>query len=122
MPLPTQQASIECWKDEEHVLANREGYRKKFKEVYEILSPVLELDIPEATFYLWLKLPMDDDEKFAQELFRTQNVIVLPGSYLSRITGGNRSPGSGYVRLALVASLEDCIKAAKRIRSFIQAM
>ncbi|MBF0265456.1 MAG: succinyldiaminopimelate transaminase [Gammaproteobacteria bacterium] len=121
MPLPTQQASIECWKDEDHVLANRDGYRKKFKEVYEILSPVLELEMPEATFYLWLKIPIEDDEKFAQELFRLHNVIVLPGSYLSRVTG-NRCPGSGYVRVALVASLEDCIKAAKRIRAFIQSM
>ena len=121
MPLPTQYASIECWKDEQHVKENREGYRKKFKEVLEILSPILEVQQPDAAFYLWLKLPIEDDEKFAQDLYRFQNVTVLPGSYLSRVAG-NRNPGNGYVRVALVASLEDCIEAAKRIRAFIQSM
>jgi len=121
MPLPTQYASIECWKDEEHVKENRESYRRKFKEVLEILSPVLEIEAPEATFYLWVKLPTQDDEKFAQDLYRLQNVTVLPGSYLSRVTG-SKNPGTGYVRIALVASLDDCIEAAKRIRAFIQSI
>ncbi len=121
MPLPTQYASIECWKDEQHVIDNRNFYRKKFKDVLEILSPVLEVKQPEATFYLWLKTPIDDDEKFTQDLYRLQNVTVLPGSYLSRVTG-DKNPGQGYVRVALVASLSDCIEAAKRIRAFVQSM
>ncbi len=121
MPLPSQYASIECWNDEQHVIDNRADYRKKFEEVYEILAPVLEVDIPEASFYLWLKLPMEDDEKFTQDLYRTQNVTVLPGSYLSRKTG-TKNPGQGYVRIALVASREDCVEAARRIRAFVQAM
>ncbi|MFK5984353.1 MAG: succinyldiaminopimelate transaminase [Pseudomonadota bacterium] len=121
MPLPTQYASIECWKDEQHVIENRNDYRKKFKEVLEILSPVLEVKQPEATFYLWLKTPYKDDEKFSQDLYRLQNITVLPGSYLSRVTG-SKNPGQGYVRIALVACLEDCIEAAIRIRAFVQSM
>lgn len=121
MPLPNQYASIACWNDEQHVIDNRRDYKNKFDAVYEILSPVLEVAIPDASFYLWLKLPVDDDEKFTHELYRTQNVAVLPGSYLSRKTG-NKNPGQGFVRIALVASLDDCIEAARRIRAFVQSM
>ena len=49
----------------------------------EILEPVIDLSRPDASFYLWLKTPIDDAE-FARGLFAQQNVTVLPGSYLSR--------------------------------------
>jgi N-succinyldiaminopimelate aminotransferase len=42
---------------------------------------------------------------------------VLPGSYLARDTAtGN--PGRGRVRISLVASLEDCVEAAHRMRRY----
>lgn len=119
MPLPTQHASIACWNDEQHVETNRESYRQKFKAFIEILSPVLEIKAPPASFYIWLRVPHGDDEKFTTELFQEQNISVLPGSYLSRTTG-HANPGLGYVRIALVASLDDCIEAAQRIRIFLK--
>jgi len=64
--------------------------------------------------------PMDDTE-FTQRLFAEQNVTVLPGSYLSREANGI-NPGSGHVRMALVAPLEECITAAKRVREFIEGL
>jgi len=121
MPLTAQQASAACWEDEAHVEESRSLYQKKFKAVVEILKPVLDLSQPEAGFYLWLKLPTEDDEEFTRELYRQKNVTVLPGSYLSRSVGST-NPGKGYVRLALVVSLEECIEAAQRIRAFIHSM
>ncbi len=118
MPLPTQFASIQCWQDEEHVLQNRIAYREKFQHFIDILSPVLEISAPPASFYVWLKAPFGDDEKFALDLYQQQNISVLPGSYLSRTTG-QANPGQGYVRIALVAPLDECIEAAKRIRTFM---
>jgi N-succinyldiaminopimelate aminotransferase len=118
MPLPTQQASILCWKDEEHVQENRRVYREKFQNFIDILGPVLEIATPPASFYVWLKAPFEDDEKFAVDLYQQQNISVLPGSYLSRTTG-QANPGHGYVRIALVAPLDECIEAARRIRTFM---
>jgi len=119
MPLTTQYASIACWDDEQHVEQNRAVYREKYKAFVDILSPVIDIHAPPASFYIWLKLPCDDDEKFASRLFEDQHITVLPGSYLSRKTG-QTNPGRGYARIALVAPLEECIEAAQRIRTYLK--
>jgi N-succinyldiaminopimelate aminotransferase len=119
MSIPTQHASIACWNDEQHVIENRQAYREKYKNFIEILSPVLDIYAPPASFYIWLKVPCGDDEKFTSKLYEDQHITVLPGSFLSRTTG-HANPGLGYVRIALVASLEDCIEAAKRIRTYLK--
>ena len=118
MPPATQDASRCAWGDERHVSENRRLYREKFNAVTDILAPVLDFETPPAGFYLWPRTPMDD-EKFSRLLLQEQNVTVLPGKYLSRDTRtGN--PGSGHVRLALVAPLDECIEAARRIRAFVE--
>lgn len=108
-----QQASIAAWNDEEHVLENRALYRAKFAAVKPILAEVFEVNIPSAGFYIWLKVN-GDDQLFAKQLLELQNVTVLPGSFLGRDTAAG-NPGFGYLRIALVAPIEDCIEAAHRI-------
>jgi N-succinyldiaminopimelate aminotransferase len=120
MPIQHQIASISAWNDEAHVIKNRTLYRKKFKHVLEILSPVLDINQTDASFYLWPKTRISD-ELFAQKLFEEQHVTVLPGSYLSRTVDGI-NPGKNHVRLALVAPLEDCVEAAKRIKKFVEGL
>lgn len=120
MPPVHQLASIEAWNDEEHVKQNRKLYVKKFEAVIDILKPVISVSLPDAGFYLWLNTPIDD-ETFARDLFAQQNVTVLPGSYLSRESGGI-NPGRKHVRLALVAPLDECITAANRIKQYIQTL
>ncbi len=120
MPPPTQAASMAAWKDETHVQKNREEYRTKFNAVIEILSPVLPVDHPKGGFYLWVKTPIDDRE-FAQKLYAQQNVVVLPGRFLSRSHQGT-DPGAERVRIALVAPLDECIEGARRIRRFIESL
>ena len=120
MPPATQEASMRAWQDEKHVATNRRMYREKFSAVTEILAPVLEVQTPPASFYLWPRTPIDDQE-FCRRLYQQQNVVVLPGSYLSRHTeAGN--PGENHVRMALVAGLDECVEAAGRIRTFIETL
>ncbi len=118
LPLFVQSASVALWNDEQHVRENRALYRDKFEQVLKILTPVMNVDIPHAGFYLWPQTPFDD-EQFARNLFDQQNVTVLPGSYLSREAEGI-NPGENRVRIALVASLEECLDAAHRIKEFIE--
>mgnify|MGYP001826550772 CR=1 FL=1 len=117
MPPATQAASIRAWQDEAHVAENRTLYTEKFDAVLDILAPQLDLRLPDAVFYLWARTPLDDTD-FARELLAHQNVIVLPGSFLSRPVD-DHNPGRGYVRMALVAPFEDCLEAAERIKSYI---
>ena len=50
--------------------------------------------------------------------WNAQNVSVLPGSYLSREVEGV-NPGQGHVRMALVAPLEECVEAARRMSELL---
>ena len=118
MPIHNQLASIAAWNDEDHVRENRAAYRAKFEAVVPILREVMNVDFPDAGFYLWPETPMDD-ETFARELSARQNVHVLPGRYLSRTVNGH-NPGENRVRMALVAPLEECVEAAKRIVEFVK--
>ncbi|NOS97610.1 MAG: succinyldiaminopimelate transaminase [Methylotenera sp.] len=109
-----QAASIAAWNDEAHVIENRRLYAEKFKIVTPMLNDALQVEMPDAAFYLWARSNIPDTE-FALKLYRDFNVTVLPGSYLAREAHGV-NPGEGFVRLALVASLDECIDAAKRIQ------
>jgi len=113
-----QAASIAAWNDEAHVIENRRLYDEKFKAVTPMLQGVLDVQMPDAAFYLWARTAMPDTE-FAVKLYRDFHVTVLPGSYLAREAHGI-NPGENFIRLALVASLEECVEAANRIQSLNQ--
>ena len=115
MPVPSQYASVAAWQDEQHVQHNRDQYRAKFAAVLDILGDCLDVAQPQASFYLWPRV--GDGEEFARELFRQQHITVLPGGYLAREVNGS-NPGCEYVRMALVATLDECVEAAHRIKQF----
>lgn len=118
MPVTSQLASIAAWNDEAHVLANRDAYRAKFDAVLNILGDHLEAKKPDASFYLWPRTEISDLD-FAQRLFAEQNMTVLPGRYIARESEGV-NPGENHVRMALVATLDECIEGAERIKTFLQ--
>lgn len=120
MAPPVQQASIVAWSDEQHVQQNRARYDEKYEAVLNILSPVVPVVKPNAGFYLWPQLPVDD-ETFTREMHAQQNVAVVPGSYLAKEINGI-NPGYRRTRLALVAGLEPCVEAATRIRSYLESL
>jgi N-succinyldiaminopimelate aminotransferase len=120
-----QQASIAAWNDEAHVVTNRDKYRAKFAQVTPLLAEVMPVALPDAGFYLWADVSKlakgGDDVAFALDLLAQYNVAVLPGSLLAREAHGV-NPGAGRIRLALVAEVDECLEAARRIVSFIQSL
>lgn len=121
MPIQHQLASIAAWNDEDHVLENRSQYRRKFDAALQVLSPVLDVKLPDASFYLWTPTPIDDD-RFTRELYAQQNLTVLPGRYLSRPMADGRLPGAGFVRMALVATVSEVVEAAERVRRYVETL
>ena len=116
MSPPVQAASVAAWGDEAHVVENRRLYVEKFAAGYGILQGSLPAEMPEAGFYFWLATPIDDTE-FAHRLYAEEAVSVLPGSYLARAARGV-NPGTGRVRLALVANTAECREGLSRIARF----
>jgi N-succinyldiaminopimelate aminotransferase len=111
-----QAASIAAWNDEVHVIENRTLYAQKFNTVTPMLTNALEVEMPDAAFYLWARVKDKNisDTDFAIKLYRDLNITVLPGSFLAREAHGI-NPGQNFIRMALVASFDECVEAAKRI-------
>ena len=121
MPIPHQLASIAAWQDERHVAHNRALYQQKFALWMQELGELLDLRMPEAGFYFWVKVPEQfngDDELFVKALYERVNIYALAGRYLSREVNGKNS-GQGYVRIALVASVEQSLDAINRIKTLL---
>jgi len=118
MSEPIQMASIAAWGDEQHVIENRQQYRQKFDAVLNILEPIIDVKKPEAGFYLWPNIATDD-EIFTQEIYAQQHLKVVPGSYLAREAAGS-NPGAQRIRMALVATVDECIEAANRLAAFVK--
>lgn len=115
-----QAASAAAWSDEAHVIENRRLYAQKFSDAIAVLSGTTEVQMPDASFYLWIKTPISDTE-FTKRLYQDYNVTVLPGSFLARDAHG-ANPGKDFVRIALVTSLEECIEAMERIKRLLQTL
>ena len=107
-PIPLQKTAATAWSEESHV----EGFRQIYKKNFEIAKEILNIDIPEATFYIWLEV--NDELKFTQELYKQKNIKVLPGSYL-----GRNGIGKNYVRIALVENNDKTKEVLIRLRDFI---
>jgi N-succinyldiaminopimelate aminotransferase len=123
MSPPVQVASTVAWQDEGHVRDNRRHYKEKFEQVTPIVADCLDTQVPDAGFYLWASVSRYaiSDTEFARRLHDRYNVTVLPGSYLAREARGI-NPGDGFVRIALVASLDECLEAAQRIADFCRIL
>jgi N-succinyldiaminopimelate aminotransferase len=119
MSPPVQAASVAAWSDETHVQENRAKYREKFSLVTPLLKEVMDVELPDAGFYLWADIGRTklSDEEFARQLYAAYNVTVLPGSYLARTAHGI-NPGQNRIRMALVAEVDEGLEAAQRIVQF----
>jgi N-succinyldiaminopimelate aminotransferase len=118
-----QRASVVAWQDETHVRDNRAKYLQKFQTVTPMLAEVLDVRLPDAAFYLWANVARTglSDTEFAARLYADYNVTVLPGSFLARTAHGT-NPGEGFVRIALVAEVEECVEGAHRIVEFCRTL
>ena len=115
LPLPLQAAAAAVWNDEAHVEESRALYQEKFAAADLILGNVPGYQSPEAGFFLWL--PVEDDEQAAVKLWRETGVKVLPGGYLAQDVPGKENPGKKYIRVALVAPLDETVRALELIRT-----
>ena len=119
MSPPVQAASIAAWNDEAHVQENRTLYKEKFNLITPLLKRVMDVELPDAGFYLWADVRRTglSDTEFARGLYAEYNVTVLPGSYLARDAHGS-NPGRNRIRMALVAEVDEGLEAANRIVQF----
>ena len=100
-------AAIAAWGDDAHVEQRRQVFQQK-KDLFTDFFTEVGMDLvgSDATIYLWIVVPEGEtDESYAARLLQN-GIVVCPGRMFG-VAGG----GAGYVRLALVPSLEECAEA-----------
>jgi LL-diaminopimelate aminotransferase len=117
-PTFLQDAAVAALGEEEHV----EGFRREYREKRDILcAALLKAGLPDctppSTLYVWQSVPKGmSSVEFATFLLDEKLAIVTtPGSWIAEPTASGENPGEGYVRFALVPSLEDTRRAAERL-------
>jgi len=112
-----QDAAIEALKNSSYMDELRKNYRIKRDIMVKALAEAgLPRCEPKATIYIWQKGPegMSSVEVARKLLDKDVAVVTTPGAWISSENNGT-NPGEGYVRLALVPTIEDCRKAAEKI-------
>jgi len=116
-----QDAAVAALKDEKHVKKNNDINKIKRDMLVNVFKEVgLEDCTPKATIYLWQRVPPGFSSlDFAKELLDPNIALVtIPGTWLSKNVNG-ANPGEGYIRIALVPTIEECEEATERIRKFL---
>ncbi len=100
---------------EKHLIKTVETYRRRRDIVVDKLNSCgWNIKKPQATFYIFTRLPSDikDDMEFVYNLIMNTGVVVLPGSSF----GTN---GKGYIRISLVRDELTISEAIERIINFL---
>jgi aspartate/methionine/tyrosine aminotransferase len=120
MPGPIQHASAAVWRDEAHVIANRQAYREKFDVCDHRLSGLYGYRRPAGGFFLWLDMiNFGSSGEAAVTLWKYCGVKVLPGALLAQTGRDGTNPGANYVRLALVHDVSTVGRALERLVSVL---
>ena len=105
-----QRAAIAAWNDDAHAADQRALYAAKRTLVAGAFKRYgWTVEASDATFYLWVRAPGGDDWAWVESLMK-KGVVATPGSFMG-------AGGEGYVRWALVPTLEQCHEALKRIEA-----
>lgn len=104
------------------LLTNKEGqdyidnqnvkFKNKIQKFVDGLNSLgYKIDMPKATFYLWLEIPArySDSKEFARDLLETSGVVVVPGTAFA-------PDGLRHVRISVVAADNDLKEVISRMK------
>ena len=105
-PEPIQHAAVAAWSDDDHAEQRRGVFNAKREVMLRFFDEQgIRVGGSDATFYIWFAAPGGDDAAYAEALLR-HRIIASPG----RAFG---PAGAGWLRLALVPSVDGCREAAR---------
>jgi len=105
-------AAVRAWSDDAHAAERREIFRRKRERFLSFFAGQgLSCHGSEATLYLWVRVPAGETSASYALALLEEGIVVAPGTSFGA--------GEGYVRVALVPTLEEseeAIEAWKRVR------
>jgi aspartate/methionine/tyrosine aminotransferase len=108
VPGPAQAAGVVALADDEHVVAQRDRYRRRLELLAGVLGRWSGVDVPlpAGGFYLWFEV--DGDWAFTERLAREGGALVSPGELYGKAY-------HRYVRAAVVQPLDRLTLVAERL-------
>jgi LL-diaminopimelate aminotransferase len=119
-PTFIQDAAAAALGDEAHVREMLDEYRLKRDVLVDALAAAgLPRRVPEGTLYLWQRVPagMSSLDFSARLMEPDVAVVCTPGDLIAEETADGSNPGEGWVRFALVPTVDDVRRAAARIQA-----
>ncbi|MCX8069728.1 MAG: LL-diaminopimelate aminotransferase [Thermodesulfovibrionales bacterium] len=110
-----QEASIVALKTPDDELAKiRATYQDRRDKLCKGLNDLgLKFNMPEATFYVWVKVPKGyDSTSFVGHILEKCGILCTPGV-------GFGAPGEGYIRFALTQSSQRIQEATERLKGIL---
>jgi acetylornithine/N-succinyldiaminopimelate aminotransferase len=99
-----QHAAVAAWNDDAHVEQRRRTFAEKRALILSHLRK-LGLEVGgEGAFYLWVRVPPNHTSESYTARLTERGILVMPGPSFG-------PSGAGFIRLAMVPTLEDCKKA-----------
>ncbi|MBR0260658.1 MAG: aminotransferase class I/II-fold pyridoxal phosphate-dependent enzyme [Selenomonadaceae bacterium] len=114
--LPIQKAAIAALRSPKEIIdKTRAAYIERRDVLIDGLSAAgWQIDKPKATMFVWAPVPKNfgTSEEFVKTLLEKSNVMVTPGSAFG-------PSGEGFVRMALVQTVDDMKKVAEQVKRTI---
>ncbi|GIU96481.1 MAG: LL-diaminopimelate aminotransferase [Actinomycetota bacterium] len=112
-----QRASVAAWNDERHVEEARARYAERRAAFLDLFARHgIDVAGGDGTFYLWARVPEGRTSlAWALELLDRAGVVVSPGSFFG-------PEGEGFVRIALVPTIEVCRRAIAALDQALEAV
>jgi acetylornithine aminotransferase len=106
-------AATAAWDDDAHAAERREIFRRKRDRFLAFFAEHgLRADASDATLYLWVRVPEGETGAGYARRLLEEGIVVAPGTSFGA--------GEGYIRVALVPTLEACdeaIAAWRKVRT-----
>ncbi len=106
---------INSQEGEEYIKEANLGFKKKqkilVKGLKELGWDMDNLNVPEATFYLWLPIPAryNTSKEFSDDLMQKSGIVVVPGHAFGKY-------GEGFFRISIVCSDENLQAVIDRMK------
>ncbi|VAW04049.1 N-succinyl-L,L-diaminopimelate aminotransferase, type 2 [hydrothermal vent metagenome] len=111
-PEHVQRMAVAAWGDDVHAEERRDVFAAKRAVLRQGFEPLgYKVVASQAGLYLWIAV--GDDLAMMDRLLQS-GVVVSAGRFFG-------AGGEGYIRLALVPTLEDCAKAAEVVRTCLSS-
>jgi acetylornithine aminotransferase len=100
-----QKAAVAAWSDGEHVAERRRTFEDK-RAIFSTFAREAGLTASgDGALYLWIRVPPDTPAETYADRLLDFGVVVAPGTFFGK--------GQGYVRVALVPTVDDCHAAVR---------